>query len=228
MSPVPPRYGLSSHYLGDAGSHYFQCQSREGALNGEIEAHKFSRWVRPENCVLDFGCAGGYLLRALRCARRLGVEPNPHARECAIALGVECYETLHEVPEQLADVAITNHVLEHVPFPIEALRQLKARVKPGGLVLICLPMEDWRVWREYDPGDLNHHLHTWNLQSLGNTLVEAGFTFRPADIKILTHAWPPRWHATLYRVLPLPLFDALCHVSARILRRRQLFAVVSV
>jgi hypothetical protein len=29
---------------------------------------------------LDFGCGGGFTLAALRCARRIGVEPNPHAR----------------------------------------------------------------------------------------------------------------------------------------------------
>jgi 2-polyprenyl-3-methyl-5-hydroxy-6-metoxy-1,4-benzoquinol methylase len=54
----------------------------------------------------------------------------------------------------VADVAITNHALEHIPFPIEALRQLKTKIKPGGALVICLPMEDWRVQSRYTPEDI--------------------------------------------------------------------------
>ena len=72
-------------------------------------------------------------------------------------------------------------------------------------MVICLPMEDWREsFRRYNPADVNHHLHAWNPQVLGNALVEAGFEVPPASISILTHyCWTPRFHWHLYRHLPL-------------------------
>ena len=32
---------------------------RDGSLDGAIEAHKFARYIKPEDAVLDFGCGGG-------------------------------------------------------------------------------------------------------------------------------------------------------------------------
>ena len=118
--------GVSSHYVGEDGRLYFEWQNQSAELGGEIESHKFSRWVGQSDVVVDFGCGGGYLLRALHCARRVGVEPNRYARDHAVGIGIECYESLEAVPDQMADVGITNHALEHVLFPVEALRQLKS------------------------------------------------------------------------------------------------------
>lgn len=218
---------VSGRYLGESGRAYFKWQGQGGSLNGEIEAHKFAHYIKPEDVVLDFGCGGGFTLAALDCARRIGVEPNPHARGVAVGNGVELYSSLAEVPDGVADVGISNHALEHVSYPIEALREIKVKVRRGGTVVICLPMEDWRARRSYDPADINHHLHAWNPQLLGNTLMEAGFEVSPASISILTHCWPPkRLHGYFYRHLPLFAFDALCNLCARVLRRRQIVAVV--
>ena len=217
---------VSGHYLGESGRAYFEWQSQGGLLDGQIESYKFAHYIKPEDVVLDFGCGGGFTLAVLRCARRIGVERNP-PRSQAVGNGVELYSSLAEVPDGVADVGISNHALEHVPYPIEALSELKAKIRRGGALVICLPMEDWRVCRRYYPADVNHHLHAWNPQVLGNTLTEAGFDVPPASISILTHCWPPRIHRYLYRHLPLFAFDALCRVSGRVLRRRQIVAVVS-
>jgi SAM-dependent methyltransferase len=217
---------VSPHYLGLQGAAYFSWQSQDAQLTGELEAQKFRRFVRPDATVLDFGCAGGAVLRAIPCNRRVGVEANPHARDAARANGVEVYESLTHVPNGIADVTISNHALEHVPSPITVLCHLRAKTKHGGTVALCLPMEDWRVKRRYVPGDRDHHLHAWNPQTFGNALVEAGFQVRPEDISILTHCWPPRLRRVLYEHTSLSLFNALCGLSARVLRRRQLLAVL--
>jgi SAM-dependent methyltransferase len=220
------QYGRSEHYLGERGLAYFRLQGQSGSMKGELQARKFAPYVKAKDTVIDFGCGGGFTLAALRCIRRIGVEPNPHAQTAVRENGIESYASLAEVPDAVADIAITNHALEHVPYPIEALRQLKMKIKPGGTLVICLPMDDWRAQRRYNPEDLHHHLHAWNPQLLGNTLVEAGFEVSPASIAILTYCWPPKYYL-FYRRLPLLVFNALCHVSALILRRRQLLAVVA-
>jgi SAM-dependent methyltransferase len=226
---MKPQYGVSEAYLGDSGLSYFNWQSQDGRLNAQINAHKFERYIEPQDTVLDFGCGGGYLLAALRCARKIGVEPNPQARTRALGNGVECHPSFAEVPLGVADVGISNHALEHVPCPIDALREFKSRIKPGGRLVVCVPMEDWRVCRQYKPGDINHHLYAWSPQLLGNTLKEAGFEVSPQDIRILTHCFPPRRiKGHLYRRLPRPTFDVLCGICARVLRRRQMVAAIRI
>jgi SAM-dependent methyltransferase len=221
------KYGVSGHYLGHKGEEYFfkVKQGAYGTLHGQIEAHKFCHFIRPSDIVLDFGCGSGGLLQALECYRRIGVEINPIALQRSKEVGNECYTDLCEVPNRIADVVISNHVLEHVPYPIEALRQIKSKIKPGGILVLCVPIDDWRVHKNYQPDNPNHHLHTWTIQLLGNTLSEAGFAVHDGDISVLTHAWP-RYYQFLYKRLPLPLFNFLCTVWAIFMKKRQLFAKV--
>ena len=206
-TPSAPDYGTSDHYLGEKGEAYFAWQRGAGDFGGRINAHKFDRLIKASDTVLDFGCGGGFLLRNLRCARRVGVEINPAARRAAIDNGIECYATIAEVPDGIADVIVSDHALEHVPYPIGALRELRSKLRDGVLSL-CVPHGNYREERRYDPADQNHHLHSWTAQTLGNTLHEAGYEL--VSIGNRTHAWPGNWTVACYGRLPLWLFDAVC------------------
>ena len=219
-------YGASERYLQGQGEDYFAYQRSIAESRGALLALKFERYVKPGDCVLDFGCGGGYLLRALKCVKRIGVEINPAALSEAVRNGVECHAVLDAVADGIADVVVSNHALEHVPFPIEALRQIKRKLKQRGIVVLCLPADDWRTQRTYDPRDVNHHLHTWTPSLLGHTLGEAGFQVGAGDIRMLTHAWPPHVE-TLWRALPRAAFDLVCGLFAVAMKRRQIFAVVT-
>jgi SAM-dependent methyltransferase len=218
-SPSP-----SDHYLGASGAKYFEWQEEMGKLTGELEAPKFRSYISRDHHVLDFGCGGGYVLRSLECSRRVGVEVNPAARTCAEMLGIECYDSLHKVDDDSFDVIISNHALEHVPFPIEVLRTARRKLKPSGTLVLCVPIDDWRAQRKYNAGDINHHLNTWTPQLLGNSLVEAGFKPSEFSIRILSHAWFGRIARVRERI-PKPLFDFLCYLCAVVIKRRQLIAV---
>lgn len=90
--------------------------------------------------VLDFGASWGYISWQLREA---GYEveafeiSRPRA-EFARKLGLEIKTSLAEVPG-LFDVVFSSHVLEHVPNPLESLRQMAERLKPGGVVVAFTP-----------------------------------------------------------------------------------------
>ena len=219
-----PNYGTSDHYLGDEGERYFLWQNSLAQVGGRIEALKFRRYIHPSNCVLDFGCAAGFTLRNIPCARRLGIEINPAARRIALKNGIEVYATTSEVPDAVADVIISNHALEHIPYPIQALRELRAKLKPAGRLVLVVPLDDWRTQKIYDPSDINHHLYTWTPQLLGNAMQEAGFNHRKLNIRVLTHAWFPGSHSCFERI-PQNLFDCLCWIFAIMVRRRQLVVV---
>ncbi|HYA23183.1 MAG TPA: class I SAM-dependent methyltransferase [Terriglobales bacterium] len=212
------------YYKGASGSKYFDWQNSSAAFTAHIEARKFHSYIKPSDAVLDFGCGGGHILRHISCTRRVGVDINPAARAAAIKAGLECYESIADVGDDSFNVVISHHALEHVEHPIAVLRALRRKLAPSGTLVLYLPMDDWRTQRVYDPDDVNHHLHTWTPQLLGNSLFEAGFLPHQFSIHIVGHALFPGV-AAAYGKLPEPLVDKLCQVFAIVLRRRQLLAV---
>jgi SAM-dependent methyltransferase len=209
LETADPDYGASDHYLGEKGAEYFAWQRGSGMFGAKINSHKFAHWIRPTDTVIDFGCGGGFLLKTLECGERIGIEINPFAREHAASLGIKCFADASQVPDGVADVIVSDHALEHVPFPIGALRELRKKLKPTGQLALCVPINNWRHDRDYDPNDPNHHLHTWTPQLLGNTLVESGFEV--VQVRARIFAWPGRWTVATYGRLPYWMFRQICY-----------------
>ncbi len=216
----------SAHYSGTEGEEYFRYQRPQGEFGGMIDARFFQKYIAESDCVVDFGCGGGYLLKSLACGRRIGVEVNPTARLAAEQNGIECHASLSELQGLQADVVISNHALEHVRAPVEILTELGRLMKPKGRLVVRLPIDDWRAQRRIDPDDINHHLYTWTPQLFFNCLTEAGFEKGNIKIGIYTHAWFPGY-AKAFKVLPEPIFDLGCRCFAFLRRRRQLVAIAS-
>ena len=207
-SVADPSYGLSDHYLGAKGQEYFAWQGGGGHCAAMIHCRKFEQWIQPRHTVIDFGCGGGFLLARLNCKHRIGIEINPAAKEHAQSLGIECYSDASEISDAVADVIVSDHALEHVPYPIGALTTLRSKLKPGGVLSLCVPIDNWRIQRRYDPADLHHHLHTWTPQLLGNTLYEAGYNVTSIYARIF--AWPGKWTVACYGRLPFAVFRGIC------------------
>jgi SAM-dependent methyltransferase len=212
---------VSERYLGDRGVEYFAYQNERADLGGRLDARKFQPDIGPDDRVLDFGCGGGWILKHLDCAERVGVEPNPAARDICKRNGIASVSGAEEISGSF-DVVITHHCLEHVPAPVTALQLLRKVVKASGKLIVVVPIDDWRGEASLDEEDINHHLHTWTPRLLKNTLKEGGFD--AVSVRVLTHAWPP-FYWQLYEILPTPLFDVVCGAFAIVRRRRQLIAV---
>ncbi len=214
-------YGASEHYQKGKGEEYLAYQSKS-APGARLEARKFAPHIKSQDRVIDFGCGGGWILRELNCAERCGVELNEAAHAFCRQNGVTVFGSVAEVSGGQFDVAISNHCLEHVPNPVEALRGINDLLREGGRLILVVPVDDWRVQRDFSGTDIDHHLHTWTPRLLANTLVEAGFQVE--QINVLTYAWFPGWDKAM-KILPQSVFDALCWLTAVLKRRRQLVAV---
>lgn len=212
----------SNHYLGARGYEYFQYQDVGGFERGLIESRKFSPHISENDAVMDFGCGGGHLLAALNCKKKYGIDVNPAAREEAKKYKYPVYADCLHIERGSIDKVISNHSLEHVPYPIEVLKQLRECLVPNGKLILCVPIDDWRIQKHFNEDDINHHLYTWTPQLLGNSLIEAGFKID--SIKIYAHAWPPMVF-TLNKYLPVRCFDFICTITSIILKSRQIIAI---
>ena len=90
------------------------------------------------------------------------------------------------LPDASYDVAIANHVLEHIPDDRKAMRELHRLLRPGGLALLTVPVNASRQETYENPAitapDARHahfsaedHVRYYGLD-FADRLAEAGFT----------------------------------------------------
>ena len=176
--------GARKHY--DAA--YFAWQGEIGRFAAKANRFKFERFIRSSDRVLDFGCGGGFLVAGLSCAERMGIEVNPSAREEAAKNGVVAVASTDEVPDNWANVIISNSCLEHCEAPLWELRRLLPKLKTGGRLVLVVPHET--IQWGYARNDINQHLYTWSPMALGNLVEKAGYRVDSVSASLLV--WPPR------------------------------------
>lgn len=117
------------------------------------QAFRFLSRLVPPGRILDIGCGNGRLLWAARRAgwQAKGLELSPElARYAAERTGVEVmtgdFLSTDPAPEDRGayDVVSLRHVLEHLPYPLEAMKRIRSLLKPGGYLLVEMPnIEGW-------------------------------------------------------------------------------------
>ncbi len=213
---------MNNHY----NKSYYQWQKKSASLGAMIDLWHFQPYIKITDSVLDFGCGDGSILEKLQCKRRFGVEINKSAIQQAKKRGIGIFTSISDIAStQKFDVIISHHSLEHVHNPFEVLQDLKKHTKKGGYNVHVVPIDDWRMEKQYDPHDINQHLYTWTPRLLGNVFSKAGF--RIVNVEILTHAWLPL-SAYTYRILPAPIYHILCKIWSVLTNNRQLRIVTTV
>ncbi len=96
--------------------------------------------------LLDFGCGTGGLLAE---ARRAGFQVcGVETHEAAVAFArsardLPVYESIEELRseqgEDVFDVVVARHTLEHVSNPKQTFREFRGLLRPGGLLVIIVP-----------------------------------------------------------------------------------------
>jgi SAM-dependent methyltransferase len=86
------------------------------------------------------------------------------------------------MPDDSIDVLICHHVLEHLASPMEALGTMKRILRPKGFLLLYVPYERECRYRRHLPQEPNHHLYSWNVQTLANLAAVSGFSIDQAGL----------------------------------------------
>jgi SAM-dependent methyltransferase len=158
---------------------YFEWQKSCGILGGTYDSLKFSKFINSNDTLIDFGCGGGFILDKMPCSEKIGIEINPVAREFCINKGLKVVESIHDIPDNWASVIISNHVLEHIPNPLDSLHELKKKIRNGGKIIFIVPNER-NI--HYNPNNIDQHLYTWAEVNLGNLFSYAGFKVLKVEI----------------------------------------------
>jgi SAM-dependent methyltransferase len=152
-----------------------------------LRAEKFGPWVRPEHVVVELGVGAGWNLARMLCARRIGCDAAEFLAPEVAALGIEFFANTRDLGDATADVVIAHHVLEHLIEPAAALRDLGRVLRPDGRLIVHVPWEIERRYAHYRPDEPNHHVHSWNAQSLGNWVTALGW--RIESIRVRRHGY---------------------------------------
>lgn len=167
------------HYQGEAGRAYHGGKRGlpAGALPwvARLRAAKFASHVRETDVVVEFGVGAGWNLAELKCARRIGFDVSEVVAADLAGLGIEFVRESAVLAEASADVIVCHHMLEHALNPAASLAEMRRVLKVGGRLLLHVPFEQEERYRCHDATEPNHHLFSWNAQTLGNLVTECGF-----------------------------------------------------
>ena len=173
------------HYDDD----YFGWQIKWAEIDSQIDAPFFQKYITSSDCVIEFGCGGGLLLRRLKCAQKAGVEINPAASEYANNNGIKTFCSLDEIDDASIDIIISSHALEHCLAPFEIVSKTYNKLKKHGRAIFVVPYEPLDFGFHFN--DESQHLYIWNERTIGNLFRTAGFFVRETGQREV--AWPDRF-----------------------------------
>jgi 2-polyprenyl-3-methyl-5-hydroxy-6-metoxy-1,4-benzoquinol methylase len=195
---------------------YYRCEYEAG---GAFQEHVFytpqgpvarsqllAEWLgsaaagepwRSARRALEVGAGAGHLLERLAALHAQvhfeGLEPGAQAAALARARGLAVRRgTPADDAAEPVDLVYGVAVLEHVPSPTAFLRDLRARLRPGGWLLLCQPTQDVP---SYDVLFVDH-LHHFGSAHLAAYARKTGF--RELDAAV-GHPWMPNFSLHAWR-----------------------------
>jgi SAM-dependent methyltransferase len=131
--------------------------------------------------ILDVGCGGGELLLKLQqdgFRNLTGVDPFLDST-IDYGGGLVIHKRNLAEMEGTWDLVMLHHSLEHMPDPHAVFEMLQSRIKPGGKLLIRVPVADCAAWNTYGvlwvQLDAPRHLVLFSRQGLINLASAFGF-----------------------------------------------------
>ncbi len=178
--PGPPGAPLNDAVTpSDSGYHHtrFAHDARRETLWRCLIDFHFSKYIRPQDCVLELGCGYGHFINNVRARRRIALDHWPN---CADYLNPEVeariggVDDLDFLPDASVDFVFASNVFEHIAQEqfIAVLSQLKGKLSPEGRVAILQPNYRY-AYREYF--DDYTHVSVYSHTGMCDLLVACGY-----------------------------------------------------
>jgi SAM-dependent methyltransferase len=163
-------YELQTHRAEDR---HWWYRGRRTVLDRVIDDLRLPARAR----ILDAGCGSGRnMVEFARHGTVTGIELS-HTSVC-LAREREAGEVVEgsvlEMPFEADafDLAASLDVIEHLEHDLQALRELRRVVAPGGTLLVTVPAYQW-LWSGHD--EINHHHRRYTRRSLQRVGEQAGW-----------------------------------------------------
>lgn len=131
--------------------------------------------------ILEVGCGTGSNIAMLRGFGAVdAIEPDDGARALAEARSGLSIKGGY-LPDGVAledgryDLIVLLDVLEHIPADRAALASLKAKLAPGGRIIVTVPAMPW-LWSAHDAA--HHHQRRYTARTLTEVFTDAGLKLR--------------------------------------------------
>jgi SAM-dependent methyltransferase len=164
------------------------------------------RYVR-KGRLLDIGCGTGEFLRTMSLAGwdAIGVEPSPAATSYTEGLNIVRSDLKKAGFPVLSFDAITLwHVLEHLPDPIEHLKDIHSLLRNSGILVVCVPnidsLQSCVGGSNWFPLELPRHKWHFSPSSITAALDRAGFRIKKIH-HISFEYGPFCWWQTLFNIV---------------------------
>ncbi|WP_157216651.1 class I SAM-dependent methyltransferase [Flavisphingomonas formosensis] len=137
--------------------------------------------LKPGARILEVGAGTGSNIALLqRFGRVDAIEPDDAARALAsrrtgVAVKGGLLPDGVELEDGAYDLIVLLDVLEHIPGDREALAALRAKLAPGGRLLVTVPAMPW-LWSAHDAA--HHHQRRYTFAGLKAVFEQAGFRIR--------------------------------------------------
>lgn len=133
--------------------------------------------------ILDIGCGAGGILSYFKEKNNeilgidLGTEYLEYGRNKGLDLRTGSFDKMPELNKK-PDIVILSHVVEHLPNPIEQLKELKQYLKEDTLIYIEVPsVNNLTISYHHDFLEylVNAHTYHFTLRTLSNCCQKAGY-----------------------------------------------------
>jgi SAM-dependent methyltransferase len=163
-------YELQTHQAEDR---HWWYRGRRTVLDGVLDGLALPARAR----ILDAGCGSGRNMVELASRGTVtGVELSQTsvalARERGVGDVIAGSVLTMPFADASFDLAVTLDVIEHLDDDLDALRELRRVVAPGGWLLITVPAYQW-LWSGHDV--INHHHRRYTRRSLQAVAEHAGW-----------------------------------------------------
>ncbi len=178
---------IRQRYSGEKGRQYHQTKRSipDAAYSwiARLRAAKIQPYINETDTVLEYGVGTGWNLAELDCGRKLGFDLSEHLEPELRSHGIEFVKDIKNIGEASVDVVVCHHMLEHTDNPPEILKEIRRLLRKNGKLLLFVPFEKERRYRQFNPDEPNHHLYSWNVQTLSNLVSDIGFNILDGKVR---------------------------------------------